>query len=170
MEGVANSVEDRLVDGLSFQLKPGASYVTERKSVTYHPQGSNIYSTSGTKLIKLLLTGDQWLDPSTFRIMFDLKNNETPGNGNGDMLLRPLGGPHTFFRRMRILANGAVIEDIDNYNRVHEMFQTLQANDTNVNDKAEAFGQTYDKYTTMDVTTVAGIHAVSYTHLRAHET
>ena len=105
MEGVANSVEDRLVDGLSFQLKPGASYVTERKSVTFHPQGSNIYSTSGTKLIKLLLTGDQWLDPSTFRIMFDIQNNEPLGSNK---LLRVLGGPHTFIRRMRVLANGAV--------------------------------------------------------------
>ena len=55
MEGTANSVEDRLIDGLSFKHKPGASYVTERKSVTYHPQGSNIYSTNGTKLIKILL-------------------------------------------------------------------------------------------------------------------
>ena len=158
MEGVANTVEDRLVDGLSFQLKPGASYVTERKSVTYHPQGSNVYSTSGTKLIKLLLTGDQWLDPTTFRIMFDLQNNASPLSGNTDMLLRPLGGPHTFFRRMRILANGAVIEDIDNYNRVHEMFTILNAKDANVNEKAEAFGQTFDKYTTMDTTTLAGIH------------
>ena len=155
MEGVANSVEDRLVDGLSFQLKPGASYVTERKSVTFHPQGSNIYSTSGTKLIKLLLTGDQWLDPSTFRIMFDLVNMDTSNSNN--KLLRVLGGPHSFFRRMRILANGAVIEDIDNYNRVHEMFKLLKATDTKVNDEAEAFGQQYDKYTTLDTTTVSGI-------------
>ena len=155
MEGVANSVEDRLVDGLSFQLKPGASYVTERKSVTFHPQGSNIYSTSGTKLIKLLLTGDQWLDTSTFRIMFDLVNMDTSNSNN--KLLRVLGGPHSFFRRMRILANGAVIEDIDNYNRVHEMFKLLKATDTKVNDEAEAFGQQYDKYTTLDTTTVSGI-------------
>ena len=155
MEGVANSVEDRLVDGLSFQLKPGASYVTERKSVTFHPQGSNIYSTSGTKLIKLLLTGDQWLDPSTFRIMFDLQNMDTENNGN--KLLRPIGGPHTFFRRMRILANGAIIEDIDNYNRVHEMFKLLKAEDTNVNDEAEAFGQKIDKYTVFNTETIAGI-------------
>ena len=154
MEGVANSVEDRLVDGLSFQLKPGASYVTERKSVTFHPQGSNIYSTQGTKLIKLLLTGDQWLDPTTFRIMFDLQNNETLASNK---LLRPLGGPHTFIRRMRILANGAVIEDIDNYNRVHEMFKILNAEDTNKNNDAEAFGQKIDKYTNLDTTTVAGI-------------
>ena len=155
MEGVANAVEDRLVDGLSFQLKPGASYVTDRKSVTYHPQGSNIYSTQGTKLIKLLLTGDQWLDPSTFRIMFDLVNMDTSNSNN--KLLRVLGGPHSFFRRMRILANGAVIEDIDNYNRVHEMFKLLKATDTKVNDEAEAFGQQYDKYTTLDTTTVSGI-------------
>ena len=154
MEGVANTVEDRLVDGLSFQLKPGASYVTERKSVTFHPQGSNIYSTQGTKLIKLLLTGDQWLDPTTFRIMFDLQNNETLASNK---LLRPLGGPHTFIRRMRILANGAVIEDIDNYNRVHEMFKILNAEDTNKNNDAEAFGQQITKYTNLDTTTVAGI-------------
>ena len=159
MEGVANTVEDRLVDGLSFQLKPGASYVTERKSVTYHPQGSNIYSTNGTKLIKLLLTGDQWLDPSTFRIMFELQNNENAANGNGHMQLRPLGGPHTFFRRMRILCGGQVVEDIDNYNRVHEMFRILQAKDANINERAEAFGQQYDNHygLAFDRTTVSGI-------------
>ena len=158
MEGVANTVEDRLVDGLSFQLKPGASYVTERKSVTYHPQGSNIYSTNGTKLIKLLLTGDQWLDPSTFRIMFELQNNENPANGNGHMQLRPLGGPHTFFRRMRILCGGQVVEDIDNYNRVHQMFTILNAKDANINERAEAFGQQFDNHqTAFDRNTVAGI-------------
>ena len=158
MEGVANTVEDRLVDGLSFQLKPGASYVTERKSVTYHPQGSNIYSTNGTKLIKLLLTGDQWLDPSTFRIMFELQNNENPANGNGHMQLRPLGGPHTFFRRMRILCGGQVVEDIDNYNRVHQMFTILNAKDANINERAEAFGQQFDNHqTTFDRNNVAGI-------------
>ena len=130
MEGTANSVEDRLIDGLSFKHKAGASYVTERKSVTYHPQGSNIYMPNGgTKLIKLLLTGDQWLDPSTFRIMFDLKNNESSSTGGGYMLLRPLGGPHTFFKRMRILAGGQVIEDISDYNRVHEMFRIVKAKD-----------------------------------------
>ena len=54
VEAVANGVEDKLVDGLSFRLSPGASYVTNRRSVTFHPQGSNIYSpTSGTRLIKI---------------------------------------------------------------------------------------------------------------------
>jgi len=65
VEAIANSIEDKLVDGLSFKLNPGASYVVDRRSVTYHPQGSNIYSSNtGTKLIRIMLTGDNWLDPS----------------------------------------------------------------------------------------------------------
>ena len=31
VEAIANSVEDKLIDGLSFKMQPGASYVTERK-------------------------------------------------------------------------------------------------------------------------------------------
>ena len=120
VEATANSIEDFLVDGLSFKLKKGASYINERKSVTYHPQGSNIYSTQGTKLIKLLVSGDQWLDPSTFRVMFDLVNMESDVNKE----LRVIGGPHSFFKRMRILCNGQIVEDIDDYNRVSEMFLT----------------------------------------------
>ena len=37
MESVANSVEDYLVDGLSFQLEQGASYVVNRRSCTFFP-------------------------------------------------------------------------------------------------------------------------------------
>ena len=104
VEAMANGIEDKLIDGLSFKLNPGASYVTDRRSVTYHPQGSNIYKpVAGTKLIRILLTGDNWLDPSTLRIMFTLNNDEASGSAKR---LRPLSGPHSFFRRMRILAAG----------------------------------------------------------------
>jgi hypothetical protein len=156
VEAIANSVEDRLVDGLSFKLAPGASYITDRRSVTFHPQGSNVYMpNSGTRLIRLLLTGDSWLDPSTFRVMFDLKNN-----GTGNQELRPLGGPWAFFRRMRVLCGGQVIEDIDNYNRTHEMMHTLIAPDSRVQDMAEAFGQQYrihGNIAPLDVTNFKGI-------------
>ena len=93
VEAIANGREDKLIDGLSFKMNPGASYVTDRRSVTYHPQGSNIYKPgSGTKLIRILLTGDNWLDPSTLRIMFTLTNEEADGQK-----LRPLSGPWAFF-------------------------------------------------------------------------
>ena len=162
MEAIANSVEDKLIEGLSFKSKAGASYITERKSVTFHPQGSNIYSTNGTKLIKILLTGDQFADPSTFRIAFDVVNMES----DADKKLRVLGGPHTFFHRMRVLCGGVGCEDVSDYNRVHEMFRILNAKDANINTDAEQFGQQWDlvkskQYggsdTHPDVTTLSGI-------------
>ena len=137
VEAIANSVEDKLIDGLSFKLPSTASYVTDRKSATFHPSGSNVYEPgTGTRLIKLQLTGDHWMDPSTVRVMFDLTNKDA----DVAKLLRPLSGPWCFFRRMRVLAGGQVLEDIDNYNRVHEMMHTLTATDSRENDGAEAFG------------------------------
>ena len=141
MEAVANSVEDYLIDGLSFKLSNSASYVTSRRSCTFHPSGSNIYTSSGgTKLIKIVLTGDSWLDPSTFRIQFDLRNLEpTAGDGVTNKEVRPIGGAWTVFRRVRILAQGQVLEDIDQYNRTHEMFHMFLSSGHRVNDQAESF-------------------------------
>ena len=122
LEATTNAIEDYLIDSISFKLQPGASYVTDRRSVTFHPSGSNIYKpVQGTKVIKITLTGDQWLDPSTVQLQFDL-NNAKSGT-NQDLYL--LGGPHVFFRRMRLLCGGTIVEDIDQYNRIHEMFHIL---------------------------------------------
>ena len=69
VEAMANSVEDVLVDGLSFKLKAAASYINERKSVTLPLQGSKIYTyNERNKNIKILVSEDSWMDPSTFRI------------------------------------------------------------------------------------------------------
>ena len=43
-EVIVNSLEDTLIDGLSFKLAKTASYITGRRSCTYHPQGINIYT------------------------------------------------------------------------------------------------------------------------------
>ncbi|MFM7982406.1 MAG: hypothetical protein ACKPKO_24105, partial [Candidatus Fonsibacter sp.] len=116
VEVIANSLEDTLIDGLSFNLADIASYITNRRSCTCHPVGSNIYkATYGTRLIQFNIASQDWLDPSTFRIMYDVRND----SNDGAKLLRPIGGPWSFFSRMRILAGGQVLEDIDMYNRVH---------------------------------------------------
>jgi len=90
VDSMANSVEDYLIDGLSFKLNPGASYVADRRSVSYFPSGSNIYqSGSGARVIRVNLTGEGWLDPSTVRLTYTLVNNE----GGMMMLTIPLNGP-----------------------------------------------------------------------------
>ena len=71
MESHAQATENYLIEGLSFKLAPGASYVTNRRSVTFYPQGGNSYAPNGVKVIRLALTGKGWLDPSTIRVIFD---------------------------------------------------------------------------------------------------
>lgn len=76
MERHAQSVDDALIGGLSYKLKAGASYATDRRSVFYFAQRGNQYSPSDAKVMEFNLTGDQWLDPSTFRVMFQLNNED----------------------------------------------------------------------------------------------
>ncbi len=140
MEAHANSVEDVLVEGLSYKLRNSAKYITDRRSVTFHPSGSNVYRTSsGTKVLKLHLTGDSWLVPDSVRLMFTLRNNAS----NPAHMLRTLSGPWSFWRRMRVLCGGQVVEDFD-YNRTHEMLSQLHSEDTRDNDDLEGFGYRYD--------------------------
>eukprot|EP00972_Heterocapsa_arctica_P067729 9999794-Heterocapsa_arctica.AAC.1 len=81
MEHHAASIEDSLIGPLSYKLKEGASYVINRRNVSYFPQGGNSYSSNGVKVIKFNITGDHWLDPSSLRAHFQL-NNESPDLAN----------------------------------------------------------------------------------------
>ena len=151
MEEAANSVEDHLIEGLSFKLRPGASYVQSRRSVSFFPQGGNTYSTTGVKVIKISLTGSQgeWLDPSTLSILYDI-NNDGGGTATTKHLMM-LSGPWSIFRRMRILCGGSVIEDIDSYNRCHEIFHILSSAAKRENDEVMGFGvNSYRELTTWE--------------------
>ena len=68
--------------------------------------------------------------------MFDVVNLPHTQNVN----LRPVSGPWGFFRRVRLLAGGQLLEDIDYYNRVHEMMDILTASDSRDNETVEGFG------------------------------
>jgi hypothetical protein len=150
MENHAQSIEDNLVEGLSFKLKPGASYVTNRRSVTYFPQGSNIYSVSGTRVIKFNITGDQWLDPQSLRLMFQVKNKHETVD------LEFLNyDPNIMFRRVRLIAGGQIIEDIDNYQRLSCMFNALKSEEGQLTTATEGFGN-YDYQATQSPLYTAG--------------
>lgn len=157
VDAMANSVEDYLIDGLSFKLSPGASYVTDRRSVSFFTAGSNVYqSGSGARVIRINLTGDGWIDPSTVRLIYTLKNNDTQANH----ILRPLSGAWSFFRRARCLVGGAIIDDVDYYNRVHEMLHILTSKNNRDNDDIEGFGMRWDdsdNYGTFNADRILGI-------------
>ena len=115
------SPEDILVDNLSFKLNKGSSYITDRRNVRFYPSGSNVYRpTSGNRVLKFSLNAEDngWLDPQSVRVFFTVQNLDQTLNKK----IRPLAPPYSFFRRMRIIAGNQVVEDFDNYNRVHQMF------------------------------------------------
>ena len=74
MEQHAQSVDDALIGGPSYKLKAGASYITNRRSVSYFASGGDQYSSNGVRIIKFSITGAQRLDQSTFRIRFQLNS------------------------------------------------------------------------------------------------
>ena len=39
LEATTNAIEDHLIDSISFKLAPGASYVTDRRSVSFFRKG-----------------------------------------------------------------------------------------------------------------------------------
>jgi hypothetical protein len=137
-EHYINAVEDYLIEGLQFKMPPGGSYVISRKNCTFYPAGSAIYSSnSGTKLIRINLSSStEWLDPQSVRLCYTLNNVDSRANRQ----LRTIGGAFSFFSRVRLMAGGTMVEDIMDYNRVHNMFSQLTSTNTRQNEDIEAFG------------------------------
>ena len=71
-------VEEYFIEGLSFRMPPGGSYVSSRIDCTFYPAGSAYYSAAnGTTLIRINLSSStEWLDPQSIRLSYRLNNND----------------------------------------------------------------------------------------------
>ena len=113
---------ETLIHGLAYSGKATAAYVKDRTSATYFPTGGNAYSPSGVRLLRfeLVTNADDFLDPASLRLGFTLVNNDA------DSPLRLLSNdPLVVFQRLRVLARGQLIEDINYLHRTVEMFSIL---------------------------------------------
>ena len=136
MEHHVQSVDDALIGGLSFKLKPGASYVTADR---FHILLQGVILS--VKVVKSNFTGDQWLDPSIFRVMFQLNNNNG-NNGAGVPIMVQLSScnPAVFFRRARLICGGQVVEGIDSFTRLSLMLIDLLPEDDQFDIACEGLG------------------------------
>ena len=131
MEACAQSVDDNLIDSLSFKLRPGATYVTDRRNVSFFfPLGGNHYTSNGVRVIKISLNGDQWLDPSTVKLFYTIQN--TTSLTEKTELVPLIAGPWGLFRRMRVICGGQIVEDFDNYNRTHERIHIIKSTEKRI--------------------------------------
>ena len=128
--------DDQLIAGLHFAGRNTASYITSRQNVSFAAQTASNFKPSGSRLMRFSL-GDQqgWLDGGSVRLVFRLTNMHVTGS------LQPIvDSPASMFRRLRVIANGsAVMEDIEEYARVHQLFSELLPSQRRYNNITEAW-------------------------------
>ena len=118
---IAAGQNDSLIEQLSFSLPAVGTYARERRLVQVMPQGANTFAVDGNHVMTFNLTSqDGWLDPSSLRLHFRVRNTAQAGGNNG---LLPASGCHCFFSQLRILIGGTEVERIDPYNMCHELFR-----------------------------------------------
>ena len=137
---------DELISSLNFKSPNTASYIIERNSASFMAIGGNVYKpTSGIRLIRFNLASEDFLDPATLRIQFDIVNTDT-----ANKTLYPVSGAHGFFSRARLLSRGQVVEDISQYNRVHQMLTFFKSDGTINGDLMESCLYDYTRGTIVE--------------------
>ena len=118
---IAAGQKDSLIEQLSFSLPAVATYARARRLVQLMPQGANTFAPNGNQVMSFNRTSqDGWLDPSSLRLHFRIRNTAAAGANSG---LLPAGGGHYFFSQLRILIGGTEVERIDPYKQCHELFK-----------------------------------------------
>jgi len=119
MEAHLNAGQSSLSSQLKHTLSPSADYVQDRKMVRFYPQGSNVYSPNGVKMLRFSVVSDSWLDPMTCQLNFKVVNNSYDGSGNTNIHM--VNGSWAWFKRLRVTMGGQLIEDLSNWPRLWHM-------------------------------------------------
>ena len=137
MEYQLAAAEEDLIQSLDFKIGQTAKHVQNRRSVSFYPSGAGTFSNRGVRVIRVTLTSENgWIDPSTLRLQFAIRNLD----GTANHVVQPVSGPHCFFERVRCFMGGALIEDVQNYAKTHELMQRLSPTDYLWNESVEGFG------------------------------
>ena len=123
MESHLNAGQSSLSSVFKHTLPPTADYVQDRKMVRFYPQGSNVYSPTGVKMLRFSVVSDSWLDPMTCNLNFQVVNDSYDGTGNRNIHM--VNGSWAWFKRLRVTMGGALVEDLAHYPRLWHML--LQA-------------------------------------------
>ena len=133
---VAESGEAQ-IDGLDFSLPTTSMAVTSRRFINVFPSGSNVYNaTSGNKVIRFNISADdnQFLDLSSVRMFAILENKD----GTANHYLRPIGGLHSFFSRYTCNVGGQQVQDVIEYGRHCELYDSFKSKNVRDMDDIES--------------------------------
>ena len=136
MDNIIAESETTMINSLNFGLPETAQYITDRRHVNYFPSGSNVYNpTAGNKNIRFHITGEDntYIDLSSIRLFANLQNTD----GTRSHFLRPLGNLSSFFSRYRCTVGGQQVQDIIEYNRHCELYNSFKSQDARDMDDLE---------------------------------
>ena len=112
------SLEDSLIDGMSFANRATASYITGRRSTSFPTQSGGVFSSTNQRIMRFNLSDSDaaWSDGGTLRVAFTIHNA-------GAQPIQPNTlSPGSLFRRLRILCGGTEVFDLLDYGRCHQLF------------------------------------------------
>ena len=136
MDNIVAESNDTMINSLNFGLPETSQYITDRRFVNYFPSGSNVYApNAGNKNIRFYLSGDDntYLDLSSIRVFATVQNTDTARA----KFLRPLAGLHGFLSRYRATVGGQLVQDIIEYNRHCELYNSFKPKDVRDMDDIE---------------------------------
>ena len=130
---------------LSYELPaPNTSVVDRKQHVRAYPSSASSLSLTGTKTVRIRLGGEDFIDPSSIRLQFTIKNDEA------SKAMRPTTGPWGCWGIVRLSSNGVELDYIHSYGRFHTQYGFNQLS------LEQQFGEV----------AVTGLHTTKQTNLR----
>ena len=128
MESVVNAIDSSITSQFQLKLAPQNDFVSDRRMVRWYPQGSNVYSPQGVRLIRFSISpgaAEGHLDPFSVGLHFTIINNGYDSSAPTNTKLHLCNGSWCFFKRIRVLAGGTLIEDISDFARLYAMMMSF---------------------------------------------
>ena len=115
-----------LIGQLNYKLPPTASYVIDRRAVSFFTNSAGTFSPTGVRTFRIQLNSDAaWADLNTLSLSFGIKNT---GAANTALKCKT-DGPWSLISRLRVYCSGTVVEDLMHYGRLHQTFYELSSDD-----------------------------------------
>ena len=112
---ISSGGEASLLESLSFDLPPASTAVVDRKQgCRAYPSSASTLSTSGTKTCRIRLGGNDFCNPESVRLQFQINNRS-------GLAMYPASGPHGVWASVRLLSGGVELDNIPCYARHHDL-------------------------------------------------
>ena len=125
LQDATAGIPERLISGLDYSaLGTKFEAVTSKDDVHFFPASGNYFSSRGIRVLRFNLVTTSYIDPQSVRLQATFSNNSVAsGDGvdPGALVVRPLGPMSQMFSRVRVLAQGTVIEDQTDFARLNTL-------------------------------------------------